>query len=109
VLAAVAGLGVVAGDEHILRIVQPGSRDQLPPTLVLYTEVRILLVRLAAQASLPLSTLERALYLMSRTVNGKGMTWAEYGAKLSEATPRHGSPGEDGTSDDERDTLPEAP
>jgi hypothetical protein len=109
VLAAVAGLGLVAGGENNLDLVTPGGRDPLPPTLDLYSRVRILLIRQSAVADVPLRTTERALYLISKAVNGRGTTWAEYGDKLREAAGGERPTGADGTSDDEQDTPPAAP
>lgn len=110
VLAAVAGLGVVTGGENDLGLVTAAARDQLEPDLDRYPRVRRLLIRQSGQAGLPLRTTERALYLMSRAVKGKGLTWAEYGTRLREAMPRDlGSSSADGTADDEQDTPPAAP
>jgi hypothetical protein len=108
VLAAVAGLGVVAGGDSDLRLVASNRRDQLLPTVEQYSMVRPLLVRLADEAGLPLRTVERALYLMSRSVQGKGMTWAEYGEALAKAPLMHETAGSDGTSDDEQEVPPAA-
>jgi hypothetical protein len=109
VLAAVAGLGLVAGGESDLDLVTAGGRDPLPPALDLYPRVRILLIRQSAGASVPLRTTERALYIMSRAVKGRGTTWAEYAGKLREAALADRASGADGTSDDEQDTPPAAP
>ena len=106
VLAAVAGLGLVAGGESNLDLATAGGRDPVPPALDLYPRVRILLIRQSAGASVPLRTRERALYLMSRAVKGRGTTWAEYGGKLREAALADRASGADGTSDDEQDTPP---
>jgi hypothetical protein len=86
VLAAVTGLGILAGGEEDLGLAEAGSRTQLQPTLDHYAKVRTLLIRLGSRPGLPVATLERGLYLMSRTVQGKDMTWAEYGAALAAAT-----------------------
>lgn len=110
VLAAVAGLGILAGGDQDLGLADAGSRAQLRPTLDQYAEVRALLIRLGNQAGVPVATLERALYLMSRAVQGKGMTWAEYGAALAAAVPVPGRAADgDGTSDDEQEMPPSAP
>jgi hypothetical protein len=110
VLAAVAGLGILAGGDQDLGLADAGSRAQLRPTLDQYAEVRALLTRLGNQAGVPVATLERALYLMSRAVQGKGMTWAEYGAALAAAVPVPGRAADgDGTSDDEQEMPPSAP
>jgi hypothetical protein len=109
VLAAVAGLGVVSGGDSDLGLVTPNGRDQLLPTLERYAKVRALLVKLADEARLPVTTVERALYLLSRAVQGQGMTWAEYGEALIEATPHRQVPDTDGTPDDEQDVPPAAP
>jgi hypothetical protein len=109
VLAAVAGLGLVAGGESDLNMVAADGRAPLPPTLDLYPGVRILLTRQSADAGVPLRTTERALYLMSRAVRGRGTTWAEYGGKLREAAQADRASGTDGTSDDEQDAPPTAP
>lgn len=109
VLAAVAGLGLVAGGENDLHLAEPAGRNQLEPELDRYAEVRELLIRQSGQAGVPLRTTERALYLMSKGVNGRGMTWAEYGTALHAVTPRDSPPDADGTADDEQDTPPEAP
>jgi hypothetical protein len=58
----------------------------------------------------PITTLERALYLISRTIQGKGMTWAEYGAAFATAIPAPGrTADDDGASDEEQQKLPSAP
>ena len=80
VLAAVAGLDAIGGSN--LGLVEPGSRRSILPTLDLYCQVRKLLIQLADDADLPVSTVERALYVISRGVRGKGMTWTEYGSAL---------------------------
>jgi|SRR5712691_6187712 len=74
VLAAVAGLGIVADGENDLHLVEPARRNQMEPDLDRYFQVRNLLLRQSGQAGIPLRTTERALYLMSKAVNGKGMT-----------------------------------
>jgi hypothetical protein len=108
VLAAVTGLGIHAGGAENLGLAEAGSRTQLQPTLGHYAKVRTLLIRHGSQAGLPVMTLERALYLMSRTVQGKGMTWAEYGAALA-ATTAPGKPADnDRTPDDEQEIPPSA-
>jgi hypothetical protein len=66
-------------------------------------------MRQSAGADVPLRTTERALYLISKAVNGRGTTWAEYGDKLRKAAQGDRAPGADGTSDDERDAPPAAP
>ena len=109
VLAAVTGLGILAGGEEELGLAEAGSRTQLQPTLGHYAKVRTLLIRLGSQAGLPVATLERALYLMSRTVQGKDMTWAEYGAALAAATAPGSTADNDGTPDDEQEIPPSAP
>ena len=109
VLAAVAGLDAVAGGEGNLRLAAPGSREQLEPTLERYSRVRALLVELAGQACLPVQTVERALYLMSRGVQGKGKTWAEYGQALTEVLPLQETADTDGAPDDEQEIPPSAP
>jgi hypothetical protein len=109
VLATVAGLGVIVGSENDLGLVTPAGRDQLEPDLNRYSRVRKLLIRQSREANVPLRTAERALYLMSKAVNGKGMTWAEYGTELREATARDIASVADGTADDEQDALPGAP
>ena len=109
VLAAVAGLDAVAGDDGNLRLVAPGSRDQLQPTLELYSGVRALLVTFAGEACLPVRTVERALYVMSRGVQGKGMTWAEYGQALTEVLPPQETADTGGVPDDEQEMPPSAP
>jgi len=70
----------------------------------------MLLITLGNQAGVPVTTQERALYLMSRAVQGKGMTWAEYGAALAAVVPAPGgTAGDSGTPDDEQDMPPSAP
>jgi hypothetical protein len=100
VLAAVTGLGIHAGGQENLGLAEAGSRTQLQPTLDHYAKVRNLLIRHGNQAGLPITTLERALYLMSGTVQGKGMTWAEYGAALAATT----APGSTADNDDTQTT-----
>jgi hypothetical protein len=68
-----------------------------------------LLIRQSVRAGVPLRATERALYLISKAINGRGTTWAEYGDKLRKAAQADRTPGADGTSDDERDTPPAAP
>jgi hypothetical protein len=109
VLAAVTGLGILAGGEENLGLAEAGSRTHLLPTLDQYAKVRTLLTRLGSQAGVPVATLERALYLMSRAVQGKGMTWAEYGTALAAAVPAPGRAADDGTPDDEQEVPPAAP
>lgn len=110
VLAAVTGLGILAGGDENLGLADADSRSQLQPTLDQYARVRELLLTLGNKAGVPVGTLERALYLMSRAVQGKGMTWAEYGIALAAAVPAPGSSaGDDGTSDDEEERPPSAP
>jgi hypothetical protein len=109
VLAAVAGLGLLAGGESDLDLVTADGGGPLPPVLGLYPKVRILLVRQSAGAGVPLRTTERALYLMSRAVKGRGTTWAEYGGKLREAAQADRASGADGKSDDKQDAPPTAP
>ena len=109
VLAAAAGLGLIAGDENGLDLVTPGGRDPLPPALDLYSRVRTVLIRQSVRAGVSLRATERALYLISKAINGRGTTWAEYGDKLRKAAQAGRTPGADGTSDDERDTPPAAP
>jgi hypothetical protein len=109
VLAAAAGLGLVAGGENDLGLATPAGRDQLEPDLDRYSRVRKLLIRQSGEAGVPLRTTERALYLMSRAVNGKGLTWAGYGTELREAAPGDMASVTDGTADDEQDTPPAAP
>jgi len=82
VLAAAAGLGLIAGDENGLDLVTPGGRDPLPPALDLYSRVRTVLIRQSVRAGVSLRATERALYLISKAINGRGTTWAEYGDKL---------------------------
>ena len=102
VLAAVTGLGIIAGGDENLGLAEADSRTQLQPTLDQYARIRALLIRLGNQAGVPVTTLKRALYLMSRAVQGKGKSWAEYGAALAAAVPVPGSAADDdGTSDDE--------
>jgi hypothetical protein len=109
VLAAVAGLGVVDGGDSDLGLVTSSGQNQLEPTLERYAGVRTLLNRLAAEASLPVRTLERALYRMTQNVQGKGMTWAQYGNALANAAPGHQPAESDGSPDDEKDIPPSAP
>lgn len=109
VLAAVTGLGILAGGGEDLGLAEADSRTQLQPTLDQYAKVRTLLTRLGNQAGVPVTTLERALYLMSRAVQGKGMTWAEYGTALAAAVPPASRAGDDGTPEDEPEVPPEAP
>lgn len=109
VLAAVAGLGLAVGGDNDPGLVAPGGRNHLEPDLDHYYKVRKLLLRQSGEAGVPLRTTERALYLMSRAVNGKGMTWAEYGTELREAAPRAEASEADGTADDEQDAPPAAP
>ena len=54
VLAAAAGLGLVAGDENGLDLVTPGGRDPRPPALELYSRVRTVLITQSARAGVPL-------------------------------------------------------
>jgi hypothetical protein len=110
VLAAVTGLGIFVGGDENLGLAEADSRIQLQPTLDYYAQVRMLLVRLGNQAGVPVTTLERALYLMSRAVQGKGMTWAEYGTALAAVVPAPSRTADDaGTSDDEQEMPPPAP
>ena|SRR2546430_14723005 len=109
VLAAAAGLGLVAGGENDLHLAEPGGRNQLEPDLDRYLKVRKLLIKQSGEAGVPLRTTERALYLISRAVEGKGMTWAAYGTALRVATPRDRAPAADGAADDGQDTGPAAP
>jgi hypothetical protein len=110
VLAAVTGLGIVAGGDENLGLAEAGSRTQLQPTLEQYAQVRALLARAANRIGVPVTTLERALYLMSTVVQGKGMTWAEYGTALAGAElPPGRAADHDGTSGDERESPPTAP
>jgi hypothetical protein len=103
VLAAVAGLGLVADGENDLHLAEPGGRNQLEPDFDQYPKVRKLLIKQSGEAGIPLRTTERALYLMSRAVKGKGMTWAAYGTALRLATPHDRALAADGTADDECD------
>jgi hypothetical protein len=109
VLAAVTGLGILAGGGEDLGLAEAGSRNQLQPTLDQYAKVRALLTRVGNQAGVPVTMFERALYLMSRAVQGKGMTWSEYGTALAAAVPTPSRAGNDGTPDDEQEVPPEAP
>jgi hypothetical protein len=109
VLAAAAGLDLVAGDENGLDLVTPHGRDPLPPALDLYSRVRTVLITQSARADVPLRTTERALYLISKATDGRGTTWAQYGDKLRKAAQARRADGADGTSDDERDAPPAAP
>lgn len=109
VLAAVAGLGVVDGGDSDLGLVTAGGQNHLEPTLAYYAKVRTLLVRLAAETSIPLRTIECALYRMSQGVKGKGMTWAQYGRALTDTVPGYHPLETDGTPDDEQDIPPSAP
>jgi hypothetical protein len=109
VLAAVTGLGLVAGGENDLHLAEPGGQNQLDPDLDLYFKVRELLIRQSGEAGVPLRTTERALYLMSRAVHGNGMTWADYGTALCAATTCGRVSDADGRADDEQDTPPAAP
>ena len=111
VLAAVAGLGVVAGGQSDLGLAEPGGHGQACLNLDNYAKVRVLLRDIAGQHELPLSTVERALYKLSTTVHGKGKTWEQYGAALHHNLGRSpsGTPGDDGSSDDEEDRGPSAP
>jgi hypothetical protein len=110
VLAAVTGLGIFAGSDGNLDLPAADSTLSLHPTLDHYARVRALLTRLGDQAGLPVATLERAFYLMSRAVHGKGMTWAEYGKALAVAVPDPGRNAcDDGTPDDEQEMPPSAP
>jgi hypothetical protein len=103
-------LGILAGGDENLGLAEADSRIQLQPTLDYYAQVRMLLVRLGNQAGVPVTTLERALYLMSRAVQGKGMTWAEYGTALAAVIPAPGRTADDaGTSDEEQEMPPSAP
>jgi len=63
----------------------------LQPTLDQYAQVRMLLITLGNQAGVPVTTQERALYLMSRAVQGKGMTWTEYGTAPAAVVPALGT------------------
>lgn len=107
VLAVVAGLDAVDGSN--LGLVEPESRRSIMPTLDIYCKVRRLLIRLAVDADLPVSTVERALYVISRGVRGKGMTWTEYGSALRSVHDRRETPDIDGTPDDEQEIPPSAP
>jgi hypothetical protein len=110
VLAAVTGLGILAGGDEDLGLAEADSRTQLQPTLDYYAQVRMLLIRLGNQAGVPVTTLERTLYLMSRAVQGKSMTWAEYGTALAAVVPAPGrTADDDGTSDEEQEIPPSAP
>jgi len=109
VLAAVAGLGVDQGGDSDLGLVAPGSQKPLKPTLADYAKVRTLLTRLARETGVPLRDLERALYRMTKNVQGNGMTWAQYGRALAEATSGDHPPDADGSPDDEQDVPPSAP
>lgn len=110
VLAAVTGLGILVGGDNDLRLAAADSRIQLQPTLEHYAPVRTLMIKLTEQAGLHVTTLERALYLMSRAVPGNGMTWAEYGRALAAAVPDSGTTAhDDGTPDDEQEIPPSAP
>jgi hypothetical protein len=80
------------------------------PTLDHYTQVRMLLVRLGNQAGVPVITLERALYLMSRAVQGKGMTWTEHGTALAAVIAAPSRTADNaGTSGDEQECLHQPP
>jgi hypothetical protein len=107
VLAAVAGLDAVDGSN--LGLVEPRSRRSILPTLDTYCQVRKLLIRLADDADLPVSTVERALYLISRGVRDEGMTWTEYGSALRSVHDRRETPDVDGTPDDEQEIPLSAP
>jgi hypothetical protein len=109
VLATVAGLGLVVGGENNLDLVTPGGREPLLPALDLYSRVRTLLIVKSTGAGVPLRTSERALYLISKAINGRGTTWAEYGDRLGEVALADRATGADGTSDDEQDVPPAAP
>jgi hypothetical protein len=109
VLAAVTGLSIAVGGDDDLVLVTPESREKLQPNLDHYAQVRPVLIRLAGEAVLPLVTVERALYIMSTSVRGTGMTWAQYGRELVNAVPKSGDKGDDGALDDEQDLLPSAP
>jgi hypothetical protein len=106
VLAAAAGLSLVAGGDNGLDLVAPGGRDPLLPALDLYSTVRTVLIRQSARADVPLQATERALYLISKAINGQGMTWAEYGDELRKAAQADRAAGAAGTSDGKRDTPP---
>jgi hypothetical protein len=108
VLAAVVGLDIDSGQNH-LELVASGSREQLQPDLERYAQVQPLLRTLAREACLPLAVLERALYLLSKSVRGSGMTWAQYGRAIAEAAPMPEARNDDGSPDDERDVPPAAP
>jgi len=75
----------------------------------LYCEVRKLLLQLASEADLSVRTVERALYLISRGVRGKGMTWAQYGEALRAVRTRQDPQDGDGAPDDEQEIPPSAP
>jgi hypothetical protein len=105
VLAAVAGLGVVVGGRSDLGLADCGGHEQLLPDLTKYSEVRQLLIEVAQDTNLPLSAGERALYKLTTTVQGRGMTWEQYGRALQLNLGKR-SPG---ISDDEKGKEPSAP
>jgi hypothetical protein len=109
VLAAATGLGIADGGDSDLGLVAAESRESLKPDLDRYSRVRPLLIKLAGQAGLPLTTVERALYLMSTNVRGSGMTWAQYGREIANSALRAFEEGDGGAIDDEKDVLPSAP
>jgi hypothetical protein len=109
VLAAVAGLDAAATGRPSLALATPGSRGHLEPTMERYRDIREVLIGLAGEARIPVQSIERALYLMSRGVRGKGMTWAQYGQALARVLPREQTVGTDGAPDDEQDLPPAAP
>ncbi len=111
VLAAVAGLSVVTDKRNHLGLVDPARCDQAILKLENYAKVRRLLSDMAEGYEMPLSTVERALYKLTTTVQGKGKTWKQYGEELQQNLDRlrPSEPGHDGPSDDEEDLGPSAP
>jgi hypothetical protein len=105
VLAAVAGLDSAATGGNSLALAPPGSQGRLEPTIERYRDIRELLVRLAGEARIPVQTMERALYRMSRGVSGKGMTWAQYGQALTTVLPMQQTTVTDGVLDDDQVCL----
>lgn len=111
VLAAVTGLDIATGN-NALALVRPDSREKLQPDLDRYSRIRPLLIQQASEARLPLSTVERALYLITASVRGAGLTWAQYGQQLLNTAPKPpgGNSGDsDGALDNEQDIPPPAP
>jgi hypothetical protein len=110
VLAAVAGLGVIAGPPSDLGLVDRGGRNQLNPTLDDYVKIRELLIKISTDSRVPLTSVERALYRLTKGVRGEGKTWEEYGQALANSVPPLTEAADsDGTADDEDDLPPQAP